>query len=155
MPALTLSFDRHNRPLVHVKGRPDVVTQQQQFLSRPPRVVPSFDLLFLVDTGAIGCVVEEHVIAGWGLMKSMPVLVNDPVTGKAKVKGYRFPLKLELHGSQPRTPVWRHDVWPVATVDDGRFDDQGFKGIIGMDMLRLASLTYTGGSVNRCELSWP
>jgi hypothetical protein len=154
MPSLKLFFDSFNRPLVNVEGKPDLPSQQQFFM-HPPNAVPSFNLPFLVDTGASGCIVEEQLIASWHLMKRIPTITNDPKTGQKVVSGYKYPLSLRLHlKQQPGNPGWYHGAWPVSTVNDGRFDDCDFKGIIGMDMLRLGALSYVGDPSNTCELSW-
>jgi hypothetical protein len=150
MATLKLHFDRYERPLVSVEVKPGLL-HQRHFITSPPNTVPSVVVDFLIDTGANECLIDEKLISSWRLPKHNPILVLS-AADPSGVAGYRYELSLKLHASyQPDD--WYHGTWPVAAVDDGRFDGTDFQGIIGMDLLKLGSLTYVG-SKRTCELAW-
>lgn len=148
MPSLNLRFDRFDRPIVSVELKPGLVYQQWCQINAPHQV-PSVRADFLVDTAAEGCIVEEDVIAAWRLPKAVPVLVASG-SGPA-VDGYRYILSLTLRedGQHDR---WHQDDWKIETVGTGHFDGH-CKGLIGVDLLKLGSLTYSGPA-GICTLSW-
>jgi hypothetical protein len=150
MPSLRLFYDSFSRPLVTVEVKPALLLQPQ-YQATPPNVVPCVKESFLVDTGAPYCIIDDRLVRPWNLPKNMPIVVRSGAHGRAS--GHRYPLALRLSVSY-QADSWYHPVWPIATATDSRFDDQDFKGIIGMDLLRLGSFSYTGSS-HTCQLSWP
>jgi hypothetical protein len=152
MPGLTLRFDSAGRPLISVEVKPGLPLQQA-FQTHPPNVVPSFTADFLVDTGATNCWIEEHLIAPWHLMKTIPILTQSGLM--PVVSGYAYPLSLRLRETK-QPDSWYHPAVPVGTVPPDHFNGvvPGMRGLIGMDVLQKGMLEYDGPGCT-CRLSWP
>lgn len=148
MPSLSLRFDQFDRPIVSVELKPGLAFQHA-FQVNLPHQLPAVRVDFLVDTGATKCVVEEDVIASWGLPKAFPEIVASGAG--PRVTGYRYPLSMTLReDGQP--DAWHHPSWDVSTVGINHFGGD-FRGIVGMDWLKRGSLAYSGPAAS-FVLSW-
>jgi hypothetical protein len=137
-----------DRPLIEVEVKPSLVFQQV-FASNAPHLVPFTKQLFLVDTGATFCVIDEGLVANWRLPKNNPVIVGSGT--QISAAGWRYDLSLKLRDSQGG--CWIHNLVPVATVQPGHFGAEVFTGIIGMDILKQAVFNLDGPS-GSCSLTW-
>jgi len=130
-----------DRPLIKVEVKPSL-PHQQLLAANTPHTIPSDTVDFLIDTGAPFCVIEESVIATWRLRRNNPVSLQSGV--KTSPTGWWYDLSLRLHTHAGNG--WVHGVVPVASVVPGHYAGESFKGIIGMDILRLGSFKFEGAT---------
>lgn len=147
MPALTFQVDRTHGPLIEVEIKPSL-PQQQVLWANAPHVVPSVSAWFLVDTGATHCCIDESLIANWGLSATSAKMLLS--VGAPTASSLEYDLALRLHTGDPG---WYHGAISVSTAPSDRFRRASFRGLIGMDLLRRGTFSFSG-LTNEFMFAW-
>jgi len=149
MPDLTVQCSPDG-PLVHVDISPSTHYQLANFPKGSP--APVIQALFLVDTGASHCMIDEPILAPLKLTPRSGAFVRSAATGKQQLKRPRYDLSLLLYDQNPARG-WFHGSVSVTAAEPNSFDGALYRGIIGRNVLDLGVLFYDGPN-KQFRLTW-
>ncbi len=102
----------------------------------------------LIDTGADRTVLEEDLIAGWGLLYSSAGWAST-INGKKPIKSFEVRLTLGQTGTSQCLVL---DPLTVS-ARKSRFEGVPYHGLLGQDVLKRCFLTYNGPG-HECMLAF-
>ena len=139
MPHFTIPVDPKEGPVLKIliavsEARSDALVKAQELLPNPVLVVG------LVDTGASCTCVDTDIISQLDIPVSGNTKVYTPSTGNQPMDADQFDIGLAIFASEKEQPHLVRNL-PVVGCD---FKDQGYKVLIGRDVLSRCMLVYNG-----------